>query len=235
MDKLEEVKKLKQLLDDGIIDEEDFAKKKAEILGILKQEAKKEEIIEEESKKETKSKSLEDYEKELMAQSEVEEETNEKSQTKSNDDYYQKEKIKAKAKLDAEEEIRTKRRNETKAAVDKGVAKTKVVLKWILAVIIWIFAFGSFAIIADKGIVYLPTGILGIILGCMACPKITEKTQKYEAYTMHKTAIVWILVILLFALMIINSHQIVIIKKIINKQQKLQQLKINKSCRSMSV
>ena len=76
MDKLEEVKKLKQLLDDGIIDEEDFAKKKAEILGILKQEAKKEEIIEEESKKETKSKSLEDYEKELMAQSEVEEETN---------------------------------------------------------------------------------------------------------------------------------------------------------------
>ena len=82
MDKLEEVKKLKQLLDDGIIDENDFAQKKAEILGIVK-----EETTEEEQKKETKSKSLDDYEKELMAQSEIGEETNEKSQTKANDDY----------------------------------------------------------------------------------------------------------------------------------------------------
>ena len=34
MDKLEEVKKLKQLLDDGIINDEDFKIKKAQILGI---------------------------------------------------------------------------------------------------------------------------------------------------------------------------------------------------------
>lgn len=43
MDKLEEVKKLKQLLDDGIIDENDFAQKKAEILGIVKEETTEEE------------------------------------------------------------------------------------------------------------------------------------------------------------------------------------------------
>ena len=68
MDKLEEVKKLKKLLDDGIIDEDDFKRKKEEILGLSKETPKKEEI-KEETKVEikaskTKSKSLDDYEKE---------------------------------------------------------------------------------------------------------------------------------------------------------------------------
>jgi len=193
MDKLEEVKKLKQLLDDGIIDENDFAQKKAEILGIVK-----EETTEEEQKKETKSKSLDDYEKELMAQSEIGEETNEKSQTKANDDYYQKEKLKAKAKLDAEEEIRAKRRNETKVAVKKGVNGTKKILKWILAIALWIFGVASICVAFSSRWFYIPMGIIMILQGCLACPKITDYTQnnpKFEAYNMHKTMIVIITVI----------------------------------------
>lgn len=191
MDKLEEVKKIKQLLDDGIIDEEDFKNKKAQILGI-----ESEDVEAEPKENKIKSKSLDDYERELLEQSEVEE----KSTTKANDDYYQKEKLKARAKLDAAEEIRSKRKAEQKTAVDKGVNKIKRILKWALTVLLWIFAVGSFCT-SDSGIVYIPIGLLSLILGCMACPKITDKTQKYETYTMHKTVIVWILVILLFVVM----------------------------------
>lgn len=200
MDKLEEVKKLKQLLDDGIIDEDDFKNKKAQILGITSKEDHTE-VQEPETEVKTKSKSLDDYEKELLEQSDKEE----KSSTKANDDYYQQEKIKERAKLDAQEEIRSKRRAEQKAVVDKGVNTTKRVLKWILAVALWLFAIGSFCVISTSGIYYLPIGILALVLGCMACPKITDKTQKFEAYTIHKTAIVWILVIALFVVMIAFS------------------------------
>lgn len=199
MDKLEEVKKLKQLLDDGIIDEEDFKKKKAQILGISsnKTEVAEENLeeIEEVKSTKTKSKSLDDYEKELLAQSEKEEQSNEKSVTKANDDYYQQEKLKARAKLDAEEEIRNKRKAETKAAVDKGVDKTKKIFKWILAVALWIFGIASVCTAFESGLVYIPMGLIMILQGCMACPKITEKTQRFEAYTMHKTIIVIITIV----------------------------------------
>ena len=196
MDKLEEVKKLKKLLDDGIIDEDDFKRKKAEILGTAK-ETKVEVVEEKEDNKTTKakSKSLDDYEKELLAQSEKEEASNEKSSTKANDDFYQQEKLKARAKLDAEEEIRNKRKAETKAAVDKGVNSTKQVFKWILAVALWIFGIASVCTAFESGWVYIPMGLIMILQGCMACPKITEKTQKFEAYTMHKTIIVIITVV----------------------------------------
>ena len=197
MDKLDEVKKLKKLLDDGIIDEEDFKKKKAQILGISssKDEKVEEEVDETVEVKSIKTKTLDDYEKELLAQSEKEEKSNEKSSTKANDDFYQQEKIKARAKLDAEEEIRNKRKAETKATVDKGIDKTKKVFKWILAVALWIFGIASVCTAFESGLVYIPMGLIMIIQGCMACPKITEKTQKFEAYTMHKTIIIIITVV----------------------------------------
>ena len=200
MDKLDEVKKLKKLLDDGIIDEEDFKKKKAQLLGLSKEEIKevKEEVVEEPKteKKESESKSLDDYEKELLEQSDIEESKEEKSDTKANNDYYQKEKLKARAKLDAEEEIRNKRKAETKAAVDKGATKVKNVIKWILAIFLWIFGIASVCTAFDSGWVYIPLGLIMILQGCMACPKITEKAQKFETYTMHKTIIVIITVVL---------------------------------------
>lgn len=197
MDKLDEVKKLKKLLDDGIIDEEDFKKKKAQILGISSSKTEKveKEVDETIEVKSIKTKTLDDYEKELLAQSEKEEEFNEKSSTKANDDFYQQEKIKARAKLDAEEEIRNKRKAETKATVDKGIDKTKKVFKWILAVALWIFGIASVCTSFESGLVYIPMGLIMILQGCMACPKITDKTQKFEAYTMHKTIIIIITVI----------------------------------------
>lgn len=205
MDKLEEVKKLKQLLDDGIIDENDFAQKKAEILGISKTEEVKTETVEATSEKEFKSKSLDDYEKELIEQAKKDniDANAENSENQSDENYYKHEKLKAKAKLDAKEEIRKQRMVEQKEVVNKGLSKIARLFKWILAIFLWLIAIGSFGTASQSGFIYIPIGIVMLALGCMACPKITDITQKkYEAYTMHKTAIVWILIIVLFILIV---------------------------------
>ena len=191
MDKLNEIKKLKKLLDDGIINEEDFKNKKAQLLGLSKEKTNIQE--------DQKSKSLDDYEKGLLEQIEEEKlnvDDSNSNNNNNNDDYYQKEKLKFKAKLDAEEEIRIKRKAETKAAIDRGTQKTKRILKWILAVFLWLAGIGSFATCSDGGLVYIPLGIIFLLQGCMACPAISDKTQKYNSYTAHKTFIVWITVIL---------------------------------------
>ncbi len=201
MDKLEEIKKLKQLLDEGIIDENDFQRKKTQILGLSEKEAGKVEIKNENNE----SKTLDDYEKELLEQSKIQ---SEELETKLDDDYYQQEKIKARAQLDAQEEIRQKRKKERKVIVDKGISKTKRLLKWIFAGFLWIFGISAICIAKESGIVYIPLGILTIILGCMACPKITDKTQKYQAYTMHKTIIIWIIVIIWCVLCMVGGSEV---------------------------
>lgn len=205
MDKLEEIKKLKQLLDEGIIDENDFKRKKSQVLGLAEEETKKDE----EQTKNTKveNKTLDDYQKELLEQSEIEEE---KSESKFSDDYYQQEKIKARAKLDAQEEIRLNKKADQKKIVNKGINKTKRLLKWVLSGFLWIFGIASIYTAVESGIIFILLGLLTIALGCMACPKITDATQKYQAYIMHKTAIVWIMVIIWIIFCMIGGSTIAI-------------------------
>lgn len=179
--------------------------KKSQILGLASEPSTQDNIEHskiEEVEQNDKNKSLDEYEKELLKQSVIEDKAEQKSVTQTNDDYYQREKLKEKAKLDAKEEIRSKRRAEQKVVVDKGVNKIKRIIKWIIAFILWIFAIACFSIIGSNGMVYLPLGLLVLILGVMSCPKITDITQKYETYTKHKTIIVWILVIILFVIMV---------------------------------
>lgn len=198
MDNLEEVKKLKQLLDEGIIDENDFKRKKAQLLGLpIEKVVEKAEDVHIDKAENVNSKTLEDYEKELLKQSKMEK----------IDDYYEREKIRARAELEAEAEMRSKRRLEQKEVIDKGANKVKRIVKWILAIFLWVFAITSFTV-TEVTLMYIPIGILTFVLGCMACPKITDITQKYEAYTMHKTAIVWITIIITLVISGIASSQI---------------------------
>lgn len=199
MDKIEEVKKLKQLLDDKIIDEEDFKAKKAQILGIQTEGLEEREIN-------TKSKSLDDYEKELLKQSNKIIET-ESLENKLEDEYYKQEKIKAKARLEAEEEIRSKKRKEQKDFVNQGINKTKRIIKWILTIFLLIFGIASIGVTKENGVMYIPLGILTLVLGGLACPKITDKTQKYQGYTKYKTAIIWIIIILWIVLCMIAGTE----------------------------
>ena len=59
----------------------------------------------------------------------------------------------------------------------------------------------------DSGIINLLTGIIFLFLGSMACPKITDYTQKnlkFVTYTKHKTiiaiftVILWIVLVSIF-------------------------------------
>ncbi len=205
MDKLEEVKILKQLLDDGVINEEDFKKQKAKILELKIENNNdvSEDIIEVKKDSKSKSKTLDEYEKELLQQSELEEINDvEKNKVKENSDFYEKERLKVKAKLDAEEELKASKRAKQKEVVDKGINKTKRIFKWVLAVFLWLAGIGSITSY-ENGIINVIMGLFCILLGCMACPKITDYTQKYETYTMHKTVIIWVIVILWMALLVI--------------------------------
>lgn len=179
MNNIEEVKKLKKLLDDGIIDEDDFKKRKEILFGLSDGPIK--EVKE-------NRKILDDYEKKLMEQSKGEE---------------NEEKLKARATIEVEEEAKNRREAEKKVIRDKNVNKVKNILKWVLAVTLWIFGIGSLCVFNESGLIYIPLGIIMIFQGCMACPQITEYTQKFEKYTKLKKAIIWITIILWIILCVV--------------------------------
>lgn len=202
MDTINEIKKLKELLDEGIITKEDFEKQKQKVLGIVKNE---ETIKQEEIEEQTKSKSINDYEKELIQQleqqqsreneKEFEQKENEEKIRRENQELYEKERLKEKAKLDAKAEKTKERNTKIKQNVDKSVGKGIRIFKWIVAIALWILGIGGIGASFSNGFVYIFIGIELFLLGIMACPKITDYTEKFEAYTKFKWAIVVILVV----------------------------------------
>lgn len=204
MDKINEVKRLKKLLDDGIITEEDFANQKRKLFELEEAEQKQE--------KKEGLKFFENYEKELIE--ELRNEEKEKIEDNKEDskkiDYYEKERLKAKARLEAQEEIRKQRieqRNTTiKKGVDTTVNKTKIILKWIITAFLIITGIGAFMQTEKGGAMYIIDGILCIILGLMACPAITTSTTKMEIYTKYKKGIVIVITILLLILLSIEGN-----------------------------
>ena len=190
MNKIEEIKKLKQLLDDGIINNEEFTWQKQKILGLNAEDNNKNDY--------EKTNSLDDYESKLLKQ--LNEESNEEASSVKEPldekDFYNREKIKEKAKLEAQEEMKEQRNKKIKEDINAGKEKILIIIKWVLAVFCWLGALGGFA----NGIKYLPYGIVFFLLGIMSCPSITKYTTKYKMYTNFKKWIVIGLVILLFLL-----------------------------------
>lgn len=202
MDNIEEVIKLKQLLDEGIIDEEDFRRKKAELLGI-----KKEYSTNPNNSKNNESKSsnnrLEDYEKELIAQNELKEKYNNES-SDSNYNYYERLKLKAKVNLETEQEYRRQKREEQKEVLLKYTDTLKFIVNWILAIVLWVS--GTIFILASFSLhfVYFATGLIMLLQGSMLCPKTSERTVNFPTYTKYKpliffiTIFIWISLVILF-------------------------------------
>ena len=135
MDKIVEVKRLKKLLDDGIITEEDFVNQKRKIFE-----------LEEFNNIENKQKSIDDYEAELIKECETKEKD-------SMEEYYKKEKLKEKAKLDAKEEIRKQREEGRNKQIREGINICKNIFKWILTIFLMLMGIGSFISIAEVGII----------------------------------------------------------------------------------
>ena len=202
MDKIEEIKKLKQLYDDGIITNEEFSIQKQKILGISMEEKKKDDNSVNNFNAETDN--LDEYENDLLKQINEKKEKNINNNKKEEDDFYKKEKLKEKAKLEAQEEVREKQneiRNEKiKKNLNKGKNFTAKVIKWILAVFCWIMGLGSF-LATGNGILYIPAGIMLIVLGFLSCPAITRLTTKNQVYTQYKKWIVSFLIVILFILL----------------------------------
>lgn len=203
MDKIEEIRELKKLLDDGVITEEDFAREKSKILGISIEEK----IEDEEQEDRIIHKiNVDEYinEKETNNVTNNEENIHKKE---SNEDFYEKERLREKARLDAREELLKQRKEELNKNITGFSNKMILFIKGVLAVVLIIF---GIALISGttKEILNLPIGIIFIILGLMSSPKITNKTKEYEMYTKYKKIIVWMFIILLFILIIIAGSRI---------------------------
>lgn len=202
MDKIEEIKKLKQLFDDGIITNEEFLIQKQKILGITLEEK----INNDSTNQNNENKSdLDEYENELLKQvNEEKAKDTDNNNDAENDNFYEREKLKEKAKLEAQEEIRerrnAKRNKEIKDNINSVKNKIIKIIKWILAICCWSIALGSFFTI-EKSVMYIPIGIIFAFLGFLACPLITKFTSKYVKYTKNKKWIVIVLIIIAIILM----------------------------------
>ena len=203
MDKIEEIRELKKLLDDGVITEEDFAREKSKILGISIEEK----IEDEEQEDRTIHKiNVDEYinEKETNNVTNNEENIHKKE---SNEDFYEKERLREKARLDAREELLKQRKEELNKNITGFSNKMISFIKGVLAVVLIIFGIASISG-TTKEILNLPIGIIFIILGLRSSPKITNKTKEYEMYTKYKKIIVWMFIILLFILISITGSRI---------------------------
>lgn len=203
MDKIEEIRELKKLLDDGVITEEDFAREKSKILGISIEEK----IEDEEQEDRIIHKiNVDEYinERETNNVTNNEENIHKKE---SNEDFYEKERLREKARLDAREELLKQRKEELNKNITGFSNKMISFIKGVLAVVFIIF---GIALISGttKEILNLPIGIIFIILGLMSSPKITNKTKEYKMYTKYKKIIVWMFIILLFILINIAGSRI---------------------------
>lgn len=199
MDKIEEIRELKKLLDDGVITEEDFAREKSKILGISIEEK----IEDEEQEDRTIHKiNVDEYinEKETNNEENI-------HKKESNEDFYEKERLREKARLDAREELLKQRKEELNKNITGFSNKMISFIKGVLAVVLIIFGIASISG-TTKEILNLPIGIIFIILGLMSSPKITNKTKEYEMYTKYKKIIVWMFIILLFILISITGSRI---------------------------
>lgn len=203
MDKIEEIKKLKQLFDDGVITNEEFLIQKQKILGITLDEKTSNASTEQNNKNNS---NLDEYENELLKQINEEKQKNIDKNDEENENFYEREKLKEKAKLEAQEEIREKRTTKRNKMIKDNInsAKNKMtkILKWILAVCCWLITLGSFSAISQS-VLNIPIGIIFMVLGILACPTITEFTTKYAIYTRNKKWIVIVLIII--AIILMNS------------------------------
>ena len=208
MNKIEEIKELKALLDEGVITEEEFSEQKKRLLEIENVTVEQQDTTP--SPSESKM-SLDDYEKKLIQEieeSKTAEEINKEEINKGeNNNSYDKELLKKRAKLEADEAKRKKRGLRKNAKAEKTDSnKVEIydvgltVLKWILTVFMFLLAVIQFSMITDYGKNYAVYGAFFVLFALMACPPITRFTSLFRTYTKFKKYIVIFLVILLFVL-----------------------------------
>lgn len=79
-------------------------------------------------------------------------------------------------------------------------------IKGILALLLILLGLSAFRLI-ERETTYLPIGIILIILGLMAAPRVSEMTKKFEKYTKYKIFIVIALTVIAVLLFMLAGYR----------------------------
>ena len=108
------------------------------------------------------------------------------------------------------EEEEKKDNNTLKDGFKKGVLGfVKVIfdyIKGIVAILLILLGLSAFRLI-ERETTYLPIGIILIILGLMAAPRVSEMTKKFEKYTKYKIFIVITLTVIAVLLFMLAGYR----------------------------
>lgn len=79
-------------------------------------------------------------------------------------------------------------------------------IKGIVALLLILLGLSAFRLI-ERETTYLPIGIILIILGLMAAPRVSEMTKKFEKYTKYKIFIVITLTVIAVLLFMLAGYR----------------------------
>ena len=221
MDRIKEIEKYKTLLDDGVINEDEFRKLKQKLLGLKTDEEKaqeklqeREEALAEIEKLRVEKRGKEDddeifggqYHTEKNNVLSGEQDELEDEWQKNYDQLFMKEMAKEKARLRALEEEKEEQREmfvkSTKAATSMAINVIITIILWIATVFCLLLTIAGFGG-AFEGTLGIMSGVIMLLLTIMACPLITMKTKdisQLAVYYKYKKFIAIALVIIYFVI-----------------------------------
>lgn len=182
MTEIEEIKKLKKLFDQGIINDVEFKMEKAKILGL---------DIPVENRVNDLSDEMKKFKKNKISEKIMHREHYSEKKDKITDEMTFQRNIKQKKTIYSKEK--------KKYQVKKIVEKLKKIILWALSIILWLFGIVSIGLFFNNGLIYLLLGIIMFVQGCMICPRITKYAEKYNFYKKNRIIIIG-LTILLFVI-----------------------------------
>lgn len=183
MDKIEELKKLKKLLDENIINEEEFLREKTKLLEYNNSKDNFE---------------IEDYEKKLE---------NELKLLKEKQEFEKEEKtIKEQTKEKKKENLKKENLKKEKNKIHIPKKQIIKILKIIKEIIVWIFSFLCFVtafsifIAYKKSALELVIGFTFVLLGAVISPEINRRMKKNTKFSKYFKVRKWIIIYLVLIL-----------------------------------
>lgn len=215
MDQFEELEKYKKLFDTGAISEEEFRRLKQQLLGLKSDEEKEAErqaqrnaaLAEMERMKaaEAERKTAEEAaaQRTLAEKKAAEEEQRRQEEQAKIDEEKTKEDAQIAALAEAKRREHAAQIESAKKVSSKVASTALTIFLWVLTVFLLLASIGCFCTV-DKGIFYIGSGIVFLLLATMSCPFISTKTRKIaqlQFYCKHKTIVVILLVVILLFLL----------------------------------
>lgn len=197
MDEFKELEKYKNLLDTGVITEEDFRVLKQKLLGLKTDEEK---AMEREQERVAAMAEIEALRAEKKAEEEKLLSEQRRLEAK---EARKKQLLEQEIKFRAEKAAQKEMIDQTAKKVTSSV---RTIIMWAITVFCLLFSISSFGVSLTEGLLYIITGIFFALWAMMACPIITEKTKNLEqltTYYKYKKVIVTLSIILLLILIVI--------------------------------